>query len=95
MDCDVTNTIPLPNVQWFNPAGQIVAVVRLLMIENIQRSQSGTYTCLALQSSTGINMTSIVDVTVQCKCVCKMCICMHVYISVIVQSRILPPLPLL
>ena len=68
LDCDVTNSVPLPNVQWFNPAGQIVAVDTELIIENIQRSQSGTYTCVALQS--GIDMTSTVDVTVQCKCVC-------------------------
>ena len=69
MNCDTTNSRPRPSAQWFNPAGQLVSTERAFAIPVVLRNQSGVYTCVAVQLATGLNMSSTVDVIVQCECV--------------------------
>ena len=68
LDCDASNSRPSPSVAWFDPEGEMVSGSRTLMIENIPRAATGTYSCVASES--GTTMTSAVTVTVQCECGC-------------------------
>ena len=68
LDCDTSNSRPNPSVVWFNPEGYMVSGSRALMIENIPRTATGSYSCVASES--GATMTSSVTVTVQCECRC-------------------------
>ena len=68
MNCDTTNSRPRPSVQWFNPAGQLVSTERAFAVSVVLRNQAGVYTCVAVQPDTGLNMSSTVDVIVQCEC---------------------------
>ena len=68
LDCDASNSRPSPSVAWFDPEGEMVSDSRALMIENILRDATGTYSCVASES--GATMTSSVTVTVQCECGC-------------------------
>ena len=68
LDCGTSNSRPNPGVAWFNPEEEMVSGSRALMIENITRNATGTYSCVASES--GTTMTSSVTVTVQCECGC-------------------------
>ena len=68
LDCDASNSRPSPSLAWFNPEGEMVSGSRTLMIENIPRAATGTYSCVTNES--GTTMTSSVTVTVQCECGC-------------------------
>ena len=67
LDCDASNSRPSPSVAWLNPEGEMVSFSRALIIENIPRDATGTYSCVATLS--GATMTSSESVTVQCECV--------------------------
>ena len=67
MNCDVRNSRPRPDSEWFNPAGQSVSTQLLYRLPGIMRDQSGVYTCVVTES--GVSANSSVDVTVQCECV--------------------------
>ena len=47
LDCDASNSAPLPSVVWLNPRGETVSISRILIVNNIQRSAAGTYMCVA------------------------------------------------
>ena len=68
LDCDASNSRPSPSVAWFNPEGGMVSGSRALMIENILRAATGSYSCVATVMEA--NMTSYENVTVQCECMC-------------------------
>ena len=65
LDCDTSNSRPIPSVEWFNPDGDLISNSRQLRIMDIQQSAAGMYTCVATQSRA--TMSSSVNVTVQCK----------------------------
>ena len=69
MDCDASNSGPLPSVQWLNPQGVEASNDRLLDIEDIQRDAAGVYTCVAT-SNDGETMNSTANVIVQCEHAC-------------------------
>ena len=66
MDCDTSNSAPLPSVQWLNPQGVMVSNDRNLEIEDIQRDGTGVYTCVAT-SNDGETLNSTANVIVQCE----------------------------
>ena len=83
LDCDASNSRPLPSVKWFSPEGVNVSNDRFLESMNIQRSAAGIYTCLAISRS-GATMNSTVNVIVQCKCYDSMyetCTCAQMFIE--------------
>ena len=80
MNCDTTNSRPRPSVQWFNPAGQLVSTERMLIVLVILRNQTGVYTCVANQPNSELNMSSTVDVIVQCECV-------FVYVDMVLKRK--------
>ena len=65
LDCDASNSAPLPSVVWLNPRGETVSNSRILIVNNIQRSAAGTYMCVArvadsqLISSVTVNVLMI------------------------------------
>ena len=67
MDCDATNSAPLPSVQWLNPQGVMVSNDRSLEIEDIQRDAAGVYTCVATSDDGEETMNSTTNVIVQCE----------------------------
>ena len=69
MDCDASNSGPLPSVQWFNPWGVLVSNDRDLVIDDIQRDAAGVYTCTATSTDDGETLNSTATVSVQCECV--------------------------
>ena len=75
MDCDASNSGPLPSVQWLNPQGVMVSNNRDLEIEDIQRDATGVYTCVATYYD-GEIMNSTANVIVQV----SVCLCSYVYI---------------
>ena len=66
MDCDTSNSSPLPSVQWLNPQGVMIENDRSLEIKDIQRDAAGVYTCIAT-SLDGETLNITVNVTVQCE----------------------------
>ena len=68
MDCDASNSAPLPSVQWLNPQGVMVSNDRFLEIEDIQRNATGEYTCVATSVDGQETLNSTVNVTVQGEC---------------------------
>ena len=66
LDCDASNSQPLPSVAWFNPEGTMVTDNRDLEVTNISRTQSGMYKCVATDADDSTK-NSIANVTVQCK----------------------------
>ena len=67
MDCDASNSSPLPSVQWLNPQGVMVSNSRNLEIEDISRNGTGVYTCVATSSDGQETLNSTANVTVKCK----------------------------
>ena len=67
LDCDVSNSAPTPNVEWLSPQGAVLTTSRNLRVENILRTQTGTYKCVATDAESGDTRESPVDVVVQCK----------------------------
>ena len=68
MDCDASNSGPLPSVHWLNPQRGVASISRDLEIEDIQRDAAGVYTCVAI-SDDGETMNSTADVIIKCVCV--------------------------
>ena len=84
LDCDTSNSRPIPSVEWFNPDGDLISNSRELRIMDIQQSAAGMYTCVATQSRA--TMSSSVNIAVQCKRInnrmvvamfCNPCILLH------------------
>ena len=70
MDCDASNSGPLPSVQWLNPQGGVASISRDLEIEDIQRDAAGVYTCVATSADGEETLNSSVNVIVQCEHAC-------------------------
>ena len=66
MDCDSSNSAPLPSVQWLNPQEVMIENDRDLDIVGIQRDAAGVYTCVAT-SDDGEILNSTANVIVQCE----------------------------
>ena len=79
MDCDASNSGPLPSVQWFNPQGVLVSNDRDLVIDDIQRDAAGVYTCTATSTDDGETLNTTATVTVQCECV-SVCVRVCVFV---------------
>ena len=74
--CDTSQSAPVPSPSWLDPNGTEVSTVASLVIENMNRSQAGLYTCVIVQ---GLNeLSANVTVTVQCKSLHVQCISLHV-----------------
>ena len=71
LDCDASNSQPLPSVAWFSPHSTQLSEDRTLSLPSISRDQAGNYSCVATNSS-GATHSSSVTVTVQCKFVCAL-----------------------
>ena len=67
LECDATNSAPLPSVQWLNPQGVMVSNDKNLDIVNISRNGTGVYTCIAT-SNDGETMSSTANVIIKCVC---------------------------
>ena len=65
MDCDASNSGPLPIVQWLDPQGRVASISRDLEIEDIHHDAAGVYTYVAT-SDDGETMSSTVDVIIKC-----------------------------
>ena len=64
LDCDASNSQPLPSVEWVNPQGVVVSDTRNIEIVGISRTQGGIYTCVAAAQN-GETQNSTVNVTVE------------------------------
>jgi len=64
LDCDASNSQPLPSVEWINPQGVVVSDTRNIEIVGISRTQGGKYTCVAAAEN-GETQNSTVNVTVE------------------------------
>ena len=67
LDCNASNSVPQPTVQWVGLAGVVIRDGGDLEIRNISRNMTGTYTCVATQTTTNATMNSTASVVVQCK----------------------------
>jgi hypothetical protein len=63
LDCDASNSSPLPSVAWFSPQSGQVSDDRFLVMEDISRSEAGNYSCVATDSG-GATQSSSVSVIV-------------------------------
>ena len=66
LECDASNSHPLPSVAWFSPQSLLLSGERRLVIGNISRNQAGLYSCVATDSN-GATESSRVAVTVECE----------------------------
>ena len=66
LECDASNSHPLPSVAWFSPQSLLLSGERRLVIGNISRNQAGLYSCEATDSNGGTK-SSRVAVTVECE----------------------------
>lgn len=66
LDCDASNSQPLPSVAWFSPQSLQLSDNRNLLVSNISRSQAGNYSCVATDSNQA-TLSSSVTVTVECE----------------------------
>ena len=63
--CDAEGS-PEPNVTWRTADGSITSG-SVLIIENIQRTQKGVYTCIADNFGPGKAAEKQIEIVVQCK----------------------------
>ena len=64
LDCDASNSQPLPTVAWLDPQGEEISSSRDNEIVGISRTQSGIYTCVATDSN-GETQDTTVNVIVE------------------------------
>ena len=70
--CDTSQSAPVPSPSWLDPSGTEVSTGASLVIENMDRTQAGLYTCVIMQ---GLNeLSANVTVTVQCKLLHVQCV---------------------
>ena len=82
LDCDASNSAPLPSVVWLNPRGETVSNSRILIVNNIQRSAAGTYMCVARVADSQLISSVTVNVIRKSRANKeeKFYACIHVYI---------------
>ena len=70
LSCNHTNFLDDTQEAWLDPQGNLIVFEAILQLSNIQRNQSGSYTCfLFISTVTGsIERFSSINVTVTCKC---------------------------
>ena len=68
LNCDSSNSRPLPPVKWFSPDGESVSNFAQLRIVNISRNLAGNYTCIATNILSGDTMSSSAYITILCEC---------------------------
>ena len=80
LECDTQNSFGQPAAQWFNEAGQEVSMTSTLKVENISRTEDGTYTCRTstLEPVNSRNSSAVVVVQCEFVCVC-VCVCACVF----------------
>ena len=64
LECDSSNSAPLPTVHWLSPDGEMISDSRHLTISNITRDMAGTYTCIAISDNTRATMNATVNIIV-------------------------------
>ena len=74
LECNTQNSFGQPAAQWFNEAGQQVSMTSILKVENISRTEDGTYTCRTSTMDPVNSRNSSAVVVVQCEFVC-VCVC--------------------
>ena len=68
LSCDSGTSTRIVGVQWRGPDGEVITYTRDLIIPDIQRDQSGVYTCF-ITNINGKTISGNGTVTVQCECV--------------------------
>ena len=68
LNCDASNSRPLPRIKWLSPDGESVSNVAQLKIVNITRTLAGNYTCIATHIISGDTMSSSAYITILCEC---------------------------
>ena len=68
LNCDQSNSRPLPPIKWFSPDGESVTNNAQLRIAHITRTLAGNYTCIATNVLSGDTMSSSVYITILCEC---------------------------
>ena len=67
LECDITNSHPLPSIRWVYPGGQ--TFTKDIEINNITRNMAGTYTCIATTTFSDSTVNTSVHITILCECV--------------------------
>ena len=78
--CESDTSTGITDYRWTGPDGANVSTSRTLEIANIQRSQSGVYTCFITNFQSSV-ISANATVTIQCECVC-VCVCTATTIAV-------------
>ena len=68
LNCDASNSRPLPPVKWFSPDGNLISNNSQLTIVNITRTLAGNYTCIATNVLSGDTMRISAYITILRKC---------------------------
>ena len=68
LNCDASNSRPLPPIKWFSPDGNLISNNPQLTIVNITRTLAGNYTCIATHVISGDTMSSSAYITILCEC---------------------------
>ena len=68
LNCDFSNSRPLPPVKWLSPDEEIASIAAQLTIVNITRNLAGNYTCIATNVISGATMSSSAYITILCEC---------------------------
>ena len=64
LSCDGSNSDPLPTLHWVSPDGETVSDTGQLVIMDITRNMSGTYTCVATLPQSDMTLNTTVSVTI-------------------------------
>ena len=62
--CDCSNSDPLPTLHWISPDGETVSDTGQLVIMDITRNGSGTYTCVVTLPQSDMTLNTTVSVTI-------------------------------
>ena len=68
LNCDSSNSRPLPPVKWLSPDEESVSNIVQLRIAYITRTLAGNYTCIATHIISGATMSSSAYITILCEC---------------------------
>ena len=68
LNCDSSNSRPLPPVKWLSPDEESVSISAQLRIAHIARNLTGNYTCIATHIISGDTMNSSAYITILCEC---------------------------
>ena len=85
--CDSSNSFREPLVIWLDPEGGEITDLNTLVIDDIDRTQTGTYTCRTLPPDPDNSRENSVEVVVQCKFICWLLLATKTLIAHVFMSR--------